>query len=150
MKKIKITILALGVCFAVSDLAAQDTKPSSSTEVVINPKEVALKNVKNDVGEISAALKIKDEKRLSYIASALSQYEVALAKTMASDKTAEHKAKAKEDLEMGRDKRLSALLDPSELKLYTKWKESKEEEDAVLENKPKESMGTGSKAAVKK
>ncbi|MFT4723138.1 MAG: hypothetical protein ACI8QW_001265, partial [Saprospiraceae bacterium] len=30
MKKIKITILALGVCFAVSDLAAQDTKPSSS------------------------------------------------------------------------------------------------------------------------
>jgi hypothetical protein len=51
---------------------------------------------------------------------------------------------------MGRDKRLSALLDPSELKLYTKWKESKEEEDAVLENKPKESMGTGSKAAVKK
>ena len=93
MKKIKITILALGVCFAVSDLAAQDTKPSSSTEVVINPKEVALKKVKNDIGEISAALKIKDEKRLSYIASALSQYEVALSKTMASDKTAEHKAK---------------------------------------------------------
>jgi len=151
MNQIKITFLSLIVCFAISDLAAQDTKPSSSKETKVNPIDVANQKAKSNSAEMTAALKISDEKRIFNIMNVIKEYEVALSKAMDSDKTAEHKAKAKELLERDRDKRLSVLLDQSELKLYTKWKESKEEaEEAVLENEPKKLMEKGSKAAVKK
>lgn len=143
MNKIKLTLLALGVCFAISDVAAQDTKLSSTTEKVVNPKEVAAQKAKDTSAEIAEALKIDNPKKVLNISNVWNQYELSLGRTMASDKTAEEILKAKEYLEIARDKRLMNLFDDSEIKMYTLWKQSKEaEEKAVLKKKSSSGLKT--------
>ncbi|MEJ6682030.1 MAG: hypothetical protein QNL21_08045 [Flavobacteriales bacterium] len=145
MNKIKITILALGVCFLISDLAAQDTKPSSSKETEINSKDLAAKKAKTDSKELAAALKIVEPLRLNEISKVLTNHELSLSKLN------DQKALEIKNLERTRDKELSAILDEAEMKFYAKWKESKKAADEkMLNRKPKELIDKKSKAPVKK